>query len=539
MNPASFAMEQPILREWAAQPLWIEVTKQAPSQRPTADFVSLKPVSAGAAHQVASSPAVVRFCSIPTLVQPDVKPGTVRLTLAPTSRPAVSAFALTSPMQENPASPWPFPRSSLGMPAAALAPHTPKIFGFAGPVAVLPRVRGPAAPAWKAPRSTCRTPVEVLSGPNIALAPVTPGFTACPWMPASAPRARRRPLASMSGTRRCLVSPPQPQIGPRCFGRPAPALGFGPPVPVKVPPPKAAPAPVRNSAGTLVWKFRVRLGPHARVIPVRPRFEDPLPVALSLPREPEPLPSLWKKLTARWSAVPLWVRQVAAVVVLAALALSSYVYLKSSPAMQKANTELVAHIQRRAAIDIQDDFRAGLSQWTGPPGWSNTWTYDATGFARPGRLALLADSAPLSDYHLEFLAEIDRKAVAWVFRATDARNYYACKLVESKRDAVTAYSIVRYAVIDGRERLRIQLPLPITATAKSMFRVRQEIRGDQFTTYLDGHVIDTWSDTSLARGGFGFFADPGETAYIRWVDVAYQDDAWGRICAYLVPGKHN
>jgi hypothetical protein len=72
-----------------------------------------------------------------------------------------------------------------------------------------------------------------------------------------------------------------------------------------------------------------------------------------------------------------------------------------------------------------------------------------------------------------------------------------------------------------------------------MFRVRQEIRGDQFTTYLDGRVIDTWSDAALASGGFGFFADPGETAYIRWVDVAYQDDTLGRICAYLVPAKHD
>ncbi len=94
-------------------------------------------------------------------------------------------------------------------------------------------------------------------------------------------------------------------------------------------------------------------------------------------------------------------------------------------------------------------------------------------------------------------------------------------------------------MVDGHERLRIQLPLPVTATAKSMFRVRQEIRGDQFTTYLDGRVIDTWSDSTLTTGGFGFFADPGETAYIRWADVAYQDDAIGRICAYLAPGKHD
>ena len=247
----------------------------------------------------------------------------------------------------------------------------------------------------------------------------------------------------------------------------------------------------------------------------------------------------WTKVSAFWFAAPLWSRRVAMLLVLAVLALAGFRYLKSSGSMQKANQELIAQIRQRAAIDIQDDFRAGLSQWTGPPGWANTWTYDATGFARPGRLALLAGSAPLADYRLEFLAEIDKKAVAWVFRATDARNYYACKLLESKRGSGAVFAIVRYAMVGGRERLRIQLPLPVTASAKTLFRVRQEIRGDQFTTYLDGRVIDTWSDASLARGGFGFFADPGETAYIRWVDVAYQDDVLGRICAYLVPGKHD
>ena len=152
---------------------------------------------------------------------------------------------------------------------------------------------------------------------------------------------------------------------------------------------------------------------------------------------------------------------------------------------------------------------------------------------------MLAGSRPLSDYRLEFLAEIDKKAVAWVFRAADARNYYAYKLIESKHESGAVFSIVRYAVVDGHERLRIQLPLPVTATTKTMLRVRQEIRGDQFTTYLDGRVIDTWSDAALTSGGFGFFADPGETAYIRWVDVAYQDDTLGRICAYFVPGKHD
>ena len=306
----------------------------------------------------------------------------------------------------------------------------------------------------------------------------------------------------------------------------------------KTPPPKPLPLPLGNGNLALVWKIQVRMRRHARVIPLRPRFEEPLILSPKDSVRPEPA-NPWKKLVIYWSAVPPRRRHLAALLVLAVLALAGFRCLKSSGSVQKANHELMARIRDRAAIDIQDDFRAGLSQWTGPPGWANSWTYDATGFARPGRLALLAGSAPLADYRLEFLAEIDKKAVAWVFRAADTRNYYACKLLESKRGTGAVFSIVRYAMVGGRERLRIQLPLPVTATAKTMFRVRQEIRGHQFTTYLDGRVIDTWSDASLPSGGFGFFADPGETAYIRWVDVAYQDDTLGRICAYLVPGKRD
>jgi hypothetical protein len=143
----------------------------------------------------------------------------------------------------------------------------------------------------------------------------------------------------------------------------------------------------------------------------------------------------------------------------------------------------------------------------------------------------------MSDYRLEFLAQIEKKAVAWVFRASDTRNYYAMKLVESKHGPAAAYSIVHYAVVDGRQELKLELPLPMTASSKTMLRVRQEIREAQFTTYVDGRLVDTWSDGTLTRGGIGFFSDPGEAAYIRWVDVAYNDDALGRLCSYLAPRR--
>jgi hypothetical protein len=200
---------------------------------------------------------------------------------------------------------------------------------------------------------------------------------------------------------------------------------------------------------------------------------------------------------------------------------------------------MMASIRRRAVVDVRDDFRSGLSQWTGVPGWAGSWSYDATGFVRPGRLALLSGSLPMDDCRLEFLAQIEKKAIGWVYRASDTRNYYAMKLVASKPGPSAVYSIVRYAVIDGHQKLKVQLPLPITASSKTMFRVRQEIRDAQFSTYLDGRLVDTWSDATLARGGVGFFADPGEASYIRWVEVTHNDDSLGRLCSYLAARSPN
>jgi hypothetical protein len=275
------------------------------------------------------------------------------------------------------------------------------------------------------------------------------------------------------------------------------------------------------------------------VAAIRPNFEEP---SLEEPNDDDAIRRLEPIVRVRWAArlarvshaMPGWTRRLAALLILGVAAWVGASRLRHSQAARGAQQEMWARITRRAAIEIQDDFRTGLSQWTGGPDWAKSWSYDGTGFARPGRLALLSSSLPLNDYRLEFKAQIERKAVAWVFRAVDRNNYYATKLVESKRGAATVFFIVRYAVIGGRERFKAELPLPVTPSAKTLLHVRQEIRGAQFTTYLDGGIVDTWSDSSFTRGGVGFFADPGESAYIRWVEVAQNDDNMGRLCSYLV-----
>jgi len=78
-----------------------------------------------------------------------------------------------------------------------------------------------------------------------------------------------------------------------------------------------------------------------------------------------------------------------------------------------------------------------------------------------------------------------------------------------------------------------QLPLPGAAPGRRTFWVRQEIRGADFTTYVEGRLVDTWTDSSLAHGGVGFFSDSGEAAYIRSVQVAENNDLLGRFCSFI------
>jgi hypothetical protein len=69
----------------------------------------------------------------------------------------------------------------------------------------------------------------------------------------------------------------------------------------------------------------------------------------------------------------------------------------------------------------------------------------------------------------------------------------------------------------------------------TLYRVRVEVNGSDFTTSVLGQVVDTFSDGSHAQGGIGFYGGHGETGRIRWVQLSHQYDTLGRLCAMLVP----
>ena len=241
-------------------------------------------------------------------------------------------------------------------------------------------------------------------------------------------------------------------------------------------------------------------------------------------------------MMVRWHGMPNAARKSSMVLpIVALLALMIPRFATQSAGGSLATVQ--AAVRSRAAVDLNDDFRNGLSGWDGKPGWAEGWKYDAAGFLSPGReLARLRDSIPLKDYRFEFLGQIEKKALNWVVRASAPHTYYGYKLLITKPGPLPSLSIVRYTMVNGRQAARTQLPLPLTVRNDTMYQVQMDVRGSQFTTYVNGQLVDTWSDQRLSSGGVGFLSERGELARLRWVRLTDRDDSWAK-CALIFPDK--
>ncbi len=255
--------------------------------------------------------------------------------------------------------------------------------------------------------------------------------------------------------------------------------------------------------------------------------------------------SIASRLPARFKGRRIWA--LAAAILLMAIILrkppaetvaaasSNQTAAKVDQVLSRHWQEVQERIVQRAAVNLQDDFRAGLSDWRGKANWAREWKYDAAGFVRTGSLALFTPSMTLNNYSVEFLGQIERKALGWAVRAEDFDNYYAMKIVLDRPGPLPQASLIRYTVVHGREIGRKRIPLPLSIRNDSLFRIRVDVRGENFTTSIHGQVVDFWTDRRLSWGGIGFFSGKGEQSRIRWVEVSHQYDMLGRLCAWMAP----
>lgn len=136
------------------------------------------------------------------------------------------------------------------------------------------------------------------------------------------------------------------------------------------------------------------------------------------------------------------------------------------------------------------------------------------------RITIYSGSEPMSDYRLEFSGQIEKKAMGWVFRASGSGSYYVGKLVITKPGLQPKLSLVHFAMINGREAGVSEIPLAIAAHADTLYKIRLDVIGDTFKTYVQGELVDTWVDGRLKAGGVGLHTDKGESATMGRMIVA-------------------
>jgi hypothetical protein len=192
-------------------------------------------------------------------------------------------------------------------------------------------------------------------------------------------------------------------------------------------------------------------------------------------------------------------------------------------------------VRRRAAVQFSDDFRSGLDDWQSNQNLATSWTYDESGFVRPGVLAVYRPTMELEDYTVEFLGQIEQKGMGMAFRVMDWNHYYAIKLNVVKPGPMAAIELVRYAVEGNREVARFSRHISLIFHDTSLCRFRLDVHGNQFTLMNQGQIVDDWTDDRYPRGGVGFFCGKGERARLRWVEVSHQNDPVGRLAALLAP----
>jgi hypothetical protein len=200
-------------------------------------------------------------------------------------------------------------------------------------------------------------------------------------------------------------------------------------------------------------------------------------------------------------------------------------------------------VRSRAPITLHQDFRAGWTDWTSASlrrvvddprhDFSSRVDDPRIMSAAAPVLKIWKKSTSLQNYQMEFAGQIEKKSLSWAFRAADAKNYYATKIVITKPGPLPNAGLVRYAMMDGREWDRVQMPLPLTLERGGNYRVRVSVQDDRFITYLNGQVISSWSDKRLHRGGVGFFDDADDPQRVSWVSVSERDSFLGRMLAHF------
>ncbi len=167
-----------------------------------------------------------------------------------------------------------------------------------------------------------------------------------------------------------------------------------------------------------------------------------------------------------------------------------------------ANTTRLPTPFAAAASEAGPPLEVGLAGWI--PGFATP------GRSQGGRVSVLRGSQKLTDFRLEFRGQIVSKAFGWVVRAKDAKNFYVMKLEIVKPIPESKGVLTRFAVIDGQEESRVQVPLAMPLRPNAVYNIRVDALGSTLTTWFQGQQIDRWVAPQIQAGGVGLYTELGD-----------------------------
>lgn len=299
---------------------------------------------------------------------------------------------------------------------------------------------------------------------------------------------------------------------PRILSGPNPSL----------PKPKPAPAVVQRTAAATPEKRAAKPASQPPNRPVRDRG-NAVPVEEAIPETPSPLPK--PKMVPIRKPEPL---APAAIIVEAPM-----LGLSQGEQSNRSKIAMVAAVLvtlgfggyfvfsgNKTTAEAATESSAMPGMVIGGGGWTTTWGADAP-TNKGKQISIYRPSMTMPDYRFEFRGQIERKALGWIFRASNPKNYYVMKLEIIKPGTNPLVALVKYAVIDGKETTRTQVILPNEVKTDSVYQVRLDVSGDKFTTYVQGKLVDYWTDNRIKLGGTGFYTETGERSQIKSSQVSY------------------
>ncbi len=440
----------------------------------------------------------------------------------PVSSPRLDARTLRTKIAfgPNPNKPKPAPAPAtakaapvVSKPAAAPAPSPAKV--------VKPTVQPPVQARPAAPSISVKPTVKPASAPPPPPpAPVQqPAAAAAAAATAPAPAAKpapetpkpeQKPAAAAPEKKEERTPPPaeKPKINVRpaatAPARPAVPARSGNAVPAERPEPAVAPPPPPAPS------VKPKVQPIRPTTPEKPSVAAETPAAvvssdasfsLGMGAQPTEGPGM-----AKYGII-------AAVVVV--LAGGGYFLFKGD---SSSGTKVASSNSSGPAATITDQTPPNMI--IGGGGWATNWGNQEP-INKSKNISLFRPTLNMPDYRIEFRGQVEQKALGWVFRAKDPKNYYVMKIEMIKRGLNPVFALVKYAVLNGKENTHTQIMLEGDYRQDNVWRVRQDVRGNKFTTYVQDKLADYWTDDEIKTGGAGFYNDKGEYGQIKLSTFSY------------------